>query len=87
MMITNQKTLYLSEEEIKESIVDYILNKIGDERLSRYLDKSYTNITSGGPEGMFAVTIIDTRESTIKSKKEDSYTTEEDIDLYEYGGD
>ena len=30
MIITNRKTLFLSTEEVKEAIVDYISNKLND---------------------------------------------------------
>ena len=66
MIITNRKTLFLSTEEVKEAIVDYISNKLNDKVSAKYLRDSNAIIVSGGSAGHeFIVSILDNETKTV----------------------
>lgn len=89
MIITNRKTLFLSKEEVKEAIVDYISNKLNDKVAAAYLKSSNAIIVSGGSKDHeFIVSILDSETRTVESNgKEDHQPYEDDEDLYEFGCD
>ena len=82
MIITNRKTLFLSTEEIKEAIVDYIANKLDDQVSAKYLRDSNAIIVSGGSIGHeFIVSILDNETKTVVAENKENT---EKIDNEEY---